>query len=79
MKQGMFGAPVAWFSCMSVFHLLWMYSIKAVDNHKKAQHVCDGQKMHDLTVPSWVTKPVLMMTTLYMEQLLTAVEHEQLS
>jgi len=42
MKQGMFGTPVARSSCMSVFHLLWTYSIKAVDNRKKARCVCDG-------------------------------------
>eukprot|EP00986_Skeletonema_menzelii_P015723 scaffold12494_cov159-Skeletonema_menzelii.AAC.1 len=42
MKQGMFGQPVARQSHMSIFHLLWTYTVKTVDNRKKARCVCDG-------------------------------------
>jgi hypothetical protein len=40
--QGMFGQPVAVREDDAVFHLVWTYSIKAVDGRKKARCVCDG-------------------------------------
>jgi hypothetical protein len=40
--QGMFGQPVAVNEDDTIFHLVWTYSIKAVDGRKKACCVCDG-------------------------------------
>ena len=40
--QGMFGVPVPKKEEDAVFHLVWTYSIKAVDGRKKARCVCDG-------------------------------------
>jgi hypothetical protein len=40
--QGMFGKPVAVTKNNAVFHLVWTYSIKAVDGRKKARCICDG-------------------------------------
>jgi hypothetical protein len=40
--QGMFGAPVPMSKEDAVFHLVWTYTIKAVDGRKKARCVCDG-------------------------------------
>jgi hypothetical protein len=37
----MFGQPVAVTEDDAVFHLVWTYSIKAVDGRKKARYVCD--------------------------------------
>ena len=42
MKQNMFGQPVQRTSSMPVFHLVWSYAVKAVDNRKKARCTCDG-------------------------------------
>ena len=50
MKQGMFGTPVARTHSMSVFHLLRTYTIKAVDNRKKARCVCDGSSRGQVRV-----------------------------
>jgi hypothetical protein len=40
--QGMFGTPVPTSKQNAVFHLIWTYAIKAVDNRKKACCICDG-------------------------------------
>ena len=40
--QGMFGQPVAVTEDDAVFHLVWTYSIKAVNGRKKARCVCNG-------------------------------------
>ena len=40
--QGMFGKPVPAKDDDAIFHLIWTYTIKAVDGHKKARCVCDG-------------------------------------
>jgi hypothetical protein len=40
--QGMFGQPVGVTKDDAVFHLVWTYSIKAVNGWKKARCVCDG-------------------------------------
>ncbi len=40
--QGMFGQPVAVTEDDAVFHLVWTYSIEAVDGRKKARCVCNG-------------------------------------
>jgi hypothetical protein len=40
--QGMFGNPVAAVDDNAIFHLVWTYSIKAVDGRKKACCICDG-------------------------------------
>ncbi len=40
--QGMFGKPVVVTKDDAVFHLVWTYSIKAVDGRKKACCVCNG-------------------------------------
>ena len=40
--QGMFGTPVAATEEDAIFHLVWIYAVKTVDNHKKARCVCDG-------------------------------------
>jgi hypothetical protein len=40
--QGMFGQPVPQVDDMAVFHLVWTYTIKAVDLQKKACWACDG-------------------------------------
>jgi hypothetical protein len=40
--QRMFGTPVAATEEDAIFHLVWTYAIKAVDNRKKARCVCDG-------------------------------------
>ncbi len=41
-SQGMFGNPVAVDEDAAVFHLVWTYTIKALDCRKKARCVCDG-------------------------------------
>ena len=41
-EQGMFGAPIAPKSDDPIFYLVWTYTIKQVDNRKKARCVCDG-------------------------------------
>ena len=41
-SQGMFGDPVAVEEDNAVFHLVWTYAIKALDQRKKARCVCDG-------------------------------------
>jgi hypothetical protein len=41
-NQGMFGTPVATSKDNAVFHLVWMYNVKAVDGRKKARCVCEG-------------------------------------
>ena len=41
-RQGMFGDPVAPKDGDAIFHLVWTYTIKAVDGRKKARCVCDG-------------------------------------
>jgi hypothetical protein len=38
----MFGTPVPMLKDDAVFHLVWTYAIKALDNWKKARCVCDG-------------------------------------
>ncbi len=40
--QGMFGQPVAVNEDDAVFHLVWTYSIKAVNGCKKACCICNG-------------------------------------
>ncbi len=41
--QGMFlGTPVPMSDDDAVFHLVWTYAIKALDDRKKARCVCDG-------------------------------------
>ncbi len=40
--QKMFGPPVAVTLEDAVFNLVWLYGVKAVDGHKKAQCTCDG-------------------------------------
>ncbi len=40
--QGMFGTPVPMSKQDAVFHLVWTYAIKTVDNRKKARCVCNG-------------------------------------
>ena len=40
--QGMFGTRIPTSQEDAVFHLVWTYAIKAVDNRKKARCVCDG-------------------------------------
>jgi len=40
--QGMFGVPVPMKEEDAVFHLVWTYSIKAINGRKKARCVCDG-------------------------------------
>jgi hypothetical protein len=41
-RQGMFGEPVAPPDGNAIFHLVWTYTIKAVDGRKKARYVCDS-------------------------------------
>jgi hypothetical protein len=41
-KQFMFGDPVAATDELAIFHLVWTYVVKELDNCKKAQCVCDG-------------------------------------
>jgi hypothetical protein len=38
----MFGSPVAPTEDDAIFHLVWLYAVKAVDGCKKAWCVCDG-------------------------------------
>jgi hypothetical protein len=38
----MFGQPVAVTEDNAIFHLVWMYSIKAVDGQKKTCCICNG-------------------------------------
>ncbi len=40
--QGMFGDPVEASNGHAIFHLVWTYTIKAVDGRKKARCVCNG-------------------------------------
>jgi hypothetical protein len=40
--QWMFGQPVAVNEDDAIFHLVWTYSVKAVDGRKKACCICDG-------------------------------------
>jgi hypothetical protein len=40
--QGKFGKPVAVTKDDAIFHLVWTYSIIAVDGRKKAHCICDG-------------------------------------
>jgi hypothetical protein len=40
--QGMFGTPVAMPQEDAVFHLVWRYAIKALDDRKKVRCVWDG-------------------------------------
>ncbi len=39
---GIFGTPVPMSQEDAVFHLVWTYAIKAVNNRKKARCVCNG-------------------------------------
>jgi hypothetical protein len=39
--QGMFGTPVPMLQEDAAFHLVWTYAIKAVNDRKKAQCVCN--------------------------------------
>jgi hypothetical protein len=41
-SQGMFGSLVATKEGDAIFHLVWTYNIKAIDERKKARCVCDG-------------------------------------
>ena len=41
-SQRMFGDPVAVDDDAAIFHLVWTYAIKALDQRKKARCVCDG-------------------------------------
>jgi hypothetical protein len=41
-SQGMFGTPIPMSKDDAIFHLVWTYAIKALDNRKKARWVCDG-------------------------------------
>jgi hypothetical protein len=38
----MFGTPLLVDDDAAVFHTVWTYSIKALDDRKKARMVCDG-------------------------------------
>jgi hypothetical protein len=38
----MFGTPVPMSQEDAIFHLVWKYAIKALDDQKKAQCICDG-------------------------------------
>ena len=40
--QGMFGTPVLVNKDTAIFHTIWTYGIKALDDRKKARMVCDG-------------------------------------
>ncbi len=40
--QGMFGLPVFNSEGDAIFHLVWTYNIKAINDKKKARCVCDG-------------------------------------
>jgi hypothetical protein len=40
--QGMFGTLVPMSQEDAIFHLVWTYAIKAVNDHKKARCICDG-------------------------------------
>ena len=40
--QGMFGTPLLVDDDAAVFHTVWTYGIKALDDRKKARMVCDG-------------------------------------
>jgi hypothetical protein len=40
--QGTFGTPVPMSEDDAVFHLVWTYAIKVLDDRKKARCVCDG-------------------------------------
>jgi hypothetical protein len=40
--QGMFGTPIPMSDDNAVFHLVWTYAIKALDDRKKARCVCDS-------------------------------------
>ena len=39
--QGMFGTPAPLSEDNAVFHLVWTYAVKALDNRKKARCVCN--------------------------------------
>jgi hypothetical protein len=41
-SQGMFGTPIPMSKDDAIFHLVWTYAIKALNNQKKARCVCDG-------------------------------------
>jgi len=41
-EQGMFGAPIDPKTDDPIFYLVWTYTVKQVDNRKKARCVCDG-------------------------------------
>ena len=41
-EQGMFGAPIDPKTDNPIFYLVWTYTVKQVDNRKKARCVCDG-------------------------------------
>ncbi len=40
-SQGMFGTPIPMSKDDAIFHLVWTYAIKALDNRKKARCVCN--------------------------------------
>ena len=40
--QGMFGPPVAAKEGDAIFHLVWTYAIKALEDRKKACCICNG-------------------------------------
>jgi hypothetical protein len=41
-RQGMFSEPIGASDGDAIFHLVWTYNIKAVDERNKARCVCDG-------------------------------------
>jgi hypothetical protein len=45
--QGCFGDPTAIDKDNAVFHLVWTYNIKAIDEHKKARCICNGSSRSD--------------------------------
>jgi hypothetical protein len=46
--QNFFGDPTLVEKDNTVFHLVWMYNIKALDGRKKARCVCDGSSCSGL-------------------------------